>query len=109
MEPAAEITAIAPGIIRAYGLSFLLLPLNIFSTYYFQAIMKPAAAFVVSVSRGCVISGALIFLLPAVFNPDSLWLAMPVTELITAVYVIVTMYKNTRSLTDAVKQPQNSF
>ena len=100
MEPTAEILAIAPGIIRTYGLSFLLLPLNIFSTYYFQAIMKPSAAFVVSVSRGFVISGILILLLPAVFSPDSLWFAMPVTELLTAVYVLVTMYKDTRALPD---------
>lgn len=35
------ILAIAPAIIRRYALSFLLLPFNIFSTYYFQAIMKP--------------------------------------------------------------------
>lgn len=100
MEPTAEILAIAPGIIRTYGLSILLLPLNIFSTYYFQAIMKPSAAFVVSVSRGFVISGVLILLLPAVFSPDSLWFAMPVTELLTAVYVVVTMYKDTRALPD---------
>lgn len=47
----------APGIIRTYAVSFLLLPLNIFSTYYFQAILKPGAAFLVSVARGLVISG----------------------------------------------------
>ena len=35
MTPTEEVLAIAPGIIRTYSLSFLLLPLNIFSTYYF--------------------------------------------------------------------------
>lgn len=39
MSPTPEILAIAPAIIRVYALSFLLLPLNIFSTYYFQSIM----------------------------------------------------------------------
>lgn len=33
-------------------LASVLLPLNIFSTYYFQAILKPGAAFFVSVARG---------------------------------------------------------
>ena len=33
IQPTEEILAIAPSIIRRYGLSFLLLPLNIFSTY----------------------------------------------------------------------------
>ena len=102
MEPTADILAIAPGIIRVYGLSFLLLPLNIFSTYYFQAIMKPAAAFIVSVSRGFVISGALILLLPVVFPAESLWLAMPVTELVTAVYVAAAMYRYTRALPNSL-------
>lgn len=65
MAPTPEILAMAPVIIRTYALSFLLLPFNIFSTYYFQAIMKPNAAFVVSVARGLVISGILIMVLPA--------------------------------------------
>ena len=33
----------------------------IFSTYYFQAVLKPRAAFVVSVSRGLVVSGIFIY------------------------------------------------
>ena len=80
MRPTAAILTMAPGIVRTYAVSFLLLPLNIFSTYYFQAILKPGAAFFVSVARGLVISGALILLLPAVLGPASIWWAMPVTE-----------------------------
>lgn len=98
MSPTPEVLQIAPAIIRCYGLSFLLLPLNIFSTYYFQAIMKPKAAFVVSVSRGLVISGILILLLPGVAGPDSLWLAMPLTELFVAVYVVYMIVSYTRRL-----------
>ena len=86
MKPTAEILRIAPAIIRTYAISFLLLPFNIFSTYYFQAILRPQAAFVVSVARGLVISGVLILVLPAVFGADSIWLSMPVTELLTAGY-----------------------
>lgn len=98
MTPTEEILAIAPNIIRSYGISFLLLPLNIFSTYYFQALMKPAASFLVSVSRGAVISGILIFLLPAAAGADAIWFAMPLTELIVAVYVITMMVKYTIQL-----------
>ena len=85
-------------IVRTYALSFLLLPFNIFSTYYFQAIMKPKAAFVVSVARGLVISGILILLLPVLTGPDSLWFAMPVTELLTAVYTIFAIRRYTKAL-----------
>lgn len=41
---APEALDMAPAIIRTYAISFMLLPFNIFSTYYFQAIMKPNAA-----------------------------------------------------------------
>lgn len=98
MTPTDEILRIAPGIIRKYGNSFLLLPFNIFSTYYFQALMRPSAAFTVSVSRGAVVSGILIFLLPAIVGADSIWYAMPITELLAAVYAAVMMKRCDRAL-----------
>ncbi len=98
MSPTPEILTIAPAIIRAYALSFLLLPFNIFSTYYFQSIMQPRAAFIVSVARGLVISGVLILLLPRLAGPDALWFAMPVTELLTAVYTALAIRKYTKRL-----------
>lgn len=101
MTPTDSILKTAPAIIRSYGLSFLLLPLNTFSTYYFQALMKPTASFVVSVARGAVISGILILVLPAVTTPSSIWFAMPITELIVAVYVAARMVRYTRRLPGA--------
>lgn len=98
MTPTEEILVLAPQIIRSYGLSFILLPLNIFSTYYFQALMKPTEAFIVSVARGVVVSGILIFLLPIVAGSDSLWFAMPITELIVAAYAVYEMVRCTKNL-----------
>lgn len=98
MTPTPEVLEIAPTIFRCYGISFLLLPLNIFSTYYFQALMKPKVAFVVSVARGLVVSGVLIYLLPLVTGADSIWFAMPITELLVAIYVVYEMVKCTKPL-----------
>lgn len=98
MAPTPEILDMAPVIVRTYALSFLLLPFNIFSTYYFQAIMKPKAAFVVSVARGLVISGILIMVLPILIGADFLWFAMPITELLVMIYAAVTIRKYTRAL-----------
>lgn len=98
MTPTDEILAIAPGIIRSYGISFLLLPLNIFSTYYFQALMKPRTSFLVSVARGAMISGCLIYLLPAVAGADAIWFAMPITELVVAIFVIIKIKQYTSQL-----------
>lgn len=101
MSATPEILEMAPAIIRTYAISFLLLPFDIFSTYYFQAIMKPNAAFVVSVARGLVISGILILVLPAVAGAQSLWLAMPITELVTMFYAAAAIRKYTAALPDA--------
>lgn len=91
ITPTDSILSIAPGIIRRYGISFLLLPFSIFSAYYFQAMMKPSTAFVVSVSRGAVISGILIYLLPVIAGASGIWFAMPITELVVAVFMAVMM------------------
>ena len=98
MVPTPEILDMAPTIVRTYALSFLLLPFNIFSTYYFQAIMKPKAAFIVSVARGLVISGILIMALPALIRADAIWFAMPVTELLVMIYAAMTIHKYTKAL-----------
>ncbi len=100
MTPTDSVLAIAPSIIRAYGLSFLILPMNVFSTYYFQAILKPNASFIVSVARGMVISGILILLLPLI-TPSAIWYAMPITELLVLIYVIRMMRIYTRALQEA--------
>lgn len=88
MTPTEEVLSIAPGIIRTYSLSFLLLPLNVFSTYYFQALMRPKVSFIISIARGFAISGGLILLLPVVAGADSVWYSMLITELLVAVYVV---------------------
>lgn len=98
MTPTREILDMAPAIIRTYALSFLLLPFNIFSTYYFQAIMKPRAAFVVSVARGFVISGLLILILPVLTGEASLWFAMPLTELLVMFYAVARIRSYTKAL-----------
>lgn len=98
MSPTDAILRRAPAIIRAYAVSFLLLPFNIFSTYYFQAIMRPREAFIVFVARGLIISGALILLLPAAAGAGALWYAMPMTELLTALYAGWAMRRDTKAL-----------
>lgn len=98
MSPTPEVLAIAPAIFRSYGLSFLLLPFNIFSTFYFQALLKPNAAFIVSVGRGLVISGLLICLLPAALGVNALWFTMPITEALVALYAVSRMVRYTKDL-----------
>ena len=86
MDATPAVMEIAPRILRIYGLSYLLLPLNIFITYYFQAMMKPNLSMTVSLARGAVISGVMILLLPAILGPESIWYAMLITEILIAFY-----------------------
>lgn len=105
MAPTEMVLSIAPFIIRCYGLSFLLLPLNIFSTYYFQSLMRPEISFFVSVSRGMLVSGLLILFLPAAAGARALWLAMPVTELLVSAAVVYYMIRCTHSLYSRKNSP----
>ena len=91
MKPIEHILAISLNIIRSYGISFLLLPFNIFSTYYFQALMQPKTSFIISVLRGFVISGIvnhfafaetncgiLSIVLPQFVSANAIWFTMPI-------------------------------
>lgn len=98
MTPTASVLEIAPGIIRAYGISYVLLPFNIFATYYFQAIVKANTSMVASVARGVVVSGGMILIMPLIAGADSIWFAMLVTEILVAAYSTWYMVKYTRTL-----------
>lgn len=61
--------------------------------------MKPGSALAVSVSRGCVISSALIMVLPLIEHEHAIWFAMPITELLVAIYAIRKIIACTKGLT----------
>ncbi len=93
MSPTEEVLAIAPRIMRIYAISFILLPYNVYATYYFQAILKEKVSIVISLARGIVLSGIILVLLPLVFGGNAIWWTMPITELIVAIYVTIKIAK----------------
>ncbi|MCD8294543.1 MAG: multidrug transporter MatE [Clostridia bacterium] len=95
MSPTDEILEIAPAIIRIYSISFILLPFNVFSTYYFQAILRSGVSFLISIARGIVISGILLFVLPLI-SPSAIWYAMPITEFLVAIFAVIMMVVSAR-------------
>jgi len=107
MDPTDSVLSIAPAILRVYGLSFLFLPLNIYSTYYFQSVMQSGVSFAVSVTRGMLLSGILIITLPILFGGAMLWWAMPITELVVAGFVIIYMSKTLRG-NDIANRPDTA-
>ena len=93
MNPTPAVLEIAPNILRIYGISYLMLPFNIFATYYFQSVMQANTAAILSVGRGVVISGILILLLPAIMGAGSIWYAMILTEILIMAYGIFSMVR----------------
>lgn len=94
--PIEEVLAIVPRIMRIYAISFILLPYNVYATYYFQAILKEKVSIVISLARGIVLSGIILILLPLVFGGNAIWWTMPITELIFAIYVTINIAKTLR-------------
>lgn len=102
MDATPGVLEIAPTIIRIYATSFLLLPFNIYSAYYFQSIMRARAALWLAVVRGLVISGGLILLLPLIFKATGLWIAMPITDAITFAATLFLTIRYTKTLEEGL-------
>ncbi len=95
---AEDLFAISEVAVRLYAVGFFVLPFNVFSTYYFQSILKSGTAFLVSMLRGFVLSVAFIFLIPYLFGANALWLALPCAEIVTMVLAVVMMVIYTKRL-----------
>ena len=102
MDATPGVLEIAPTIIRIYATSFLLLPFNIYSAYYFQSIMRARAELWLAVARGLVISGGLILLLPLIFKATGLWIAMPITDAITFAATLFLTIRYTKTLEEGL-------
>ncbi len=98
MDPTEEVLKIAPKIIRTYSISYLLLVINIFITYYLQAIMKPNGSLILSILRGIMISGIIIIILPIIFSDNSIWLTMLITEIIVLIISLIIVKNTTNKL-----------
>ncbi len=98
MDATDSVLAIAPAILRKYGIGYLFAPFTLFATYYFQSILKARISLGISLSRGLIIAGVMLYVLPVVFGADSLWFAMPVAEISVAVVTAILMWKFTRKL-----------
>lgn len=80
VEEGSLVLELCNSIERIYFLSFIFLGFNVFSTYYFQSILKAHYAFLVSLLRGIVLSFSFLFLLPFLFGFSAIWYTMLATE-----------------------------
>ena len=94
MKATPEALSMAPEIIRIYGISFIFMGVNIFVTYYLQSISRNRESFVISLGRGLVVNGILIFILPLIFGSTGIWIAITAAEFIVLIYSLVIVRKS---------------
>ncbi len=84
-----EVAEIAPYILRVYSISFVPLAINTFSTLYLQSVTHERAASVISLMRGIILNGILLYLLPVVMKGNGIWWAITIAEGITALMAVI--------------------
>lgn len=93
MKMTPEVAEITPYILRVYSLSFIPLAINTFATYYLQSVSHSKIASVVSLLRGLILNGILLYVMPALIGGNGIWwsvfLAEAVTAVISVVYLII--------------------
>ena len=81
-EKNLEIAQIAKSGLRIYFIGFFFVGINIIMSMYLSATERTRDAFIISVSRGCVIIVPLVILLSRIWNITGVWFAFILTECI---------------------------
>lgn len=87
-EQNMEMAKIARVGLRIYFLGFFFAGLNIVMATYLSAIEKTKEAFIISISRGCLVIIPLVILLSLIFGMMGVWLAFVLTEFLVSLQLI---------------------
>ena len=82
MDPTEEMTRIAHTGLRLYFVAFLPMSINVLTSYYLQSILSVKRSLCISLLRNIILSGTAILTFPLLFDGNSLWLVMPVVEIV---------------------------
>ena len=82
--------------LKIFTASFMVMGFNFIGSMYFTACGKALPSAVISSARGIVILLILIFTLPAFLGITGVWLAAPVTEVLTLIITAVFLKKEIR-------------
>jgi len=90
LEPGIRSWKIATEGLPLYAFSFLFFTLNLVLISYYQAIEQPRQATTFMLLRGYVLIIPIFILLPTLLGVSGLWLATPLSELLT--FAVITVY-----------------
>ncbi len=80
--------------IRLFSISYLISGFNIFSSSFFTALNNGFVSAAISFMRTLVFQVAMIFLLPAIWGINGIWLAVAVAETLSLFVCIIFLIKN---------------
>ena len=93
----AEESIINMGItpIRMYLSAFCIMNINILMCNYFQSIGREKVSVSISIIRGFLLNIILVLIMPVVIGGNSLWIVVPITEIIT--FFVICIYSNRKA------------
>lgn len=72
-----------------YFIAFFPMGINLLTSYYLQSVLNTKKSLCISLLRNIILSGIAILVFPLLFGGNSLWLVMPVVEVIVFMVSIV--------------------
>ena len=79
--------------IRVYLSAFCIMNINILLCNYFQSVGREKLSIYISAIRGFILNIILVIGLPILFGGISLWVVVPLTEMITFIGIIIYVKK----------------
>ena len=76
-----------------YSIGFLFMGINVYASSLYTSLSNGLISAAISFIRSLLLLVPLIIVLPAVFGIDDIWWAVPITEIITTIMVVVTLYR----------------
>lgn len=93
MNPDKEMRIVAQTGVRLYFVAFLPMGINLLISYYLQSILSVKKSLYISLLRNVILSSAAILIFPFLFGGNSLWVVMPVVEIVVLFISIVFLRK----------------
>ena len=84
-----EMRVIARSGLRMYFVAFLPMGINLLTSYYLQSILCVKRSLCISLLRNVFLSSVAILTFPLLFDGNSLWLVMPVVEVVVLVLTLI--------------------
>jgi putative MATE family efflux protein len=88
-EQNLKVAQIAKTGIRIYFLGFFFAGINIIMAVYFSAIESVKDAFIISITRGCIVIVPMVLILSSIFKITGIWLAFVLTECVVTIITLV--------------------